>query len=695
MLRAEFQRVTKNKIVRFAFVILLLLHLFQNVYAFLRPEAKAVNQGLTIYQQSEYETIEEFNEELRILDVLSDVYNSSSYLKNIKDFPQLIQDQLKNNRQKAALPFYQDPQDQKKLTAEYERLLALEKIELEPVDSYSANQLLILNTKNIFSLFFTLILFYFVFIEDQDIEFNLLDTTKTKTARLIINKLLTIFLSSTLFVFLLNGLDLLMIHQWNLSVYSPIQNVYQMADSLLSMNILQFVLFNSLMHLSWLLISVFIIGISLSLTNNKTMSITIYALIVLVEYLVYAFVPINSSLAIFKDFNLYTLLINGFLTTQYLRHTWLIITTIFLILVLFVLFKQVFRIEKKTYRHQTKTLLPLKTTSLWKQRFAYLLWKKKLILVFIITATFMVNQYQDFSVTVDPSNQSYQTIREQYFGTITQDKVAALEQAVSIQKQDYDAFHQLRQNENLSNPDVVAQLEALKPNALLYNDTLRVYEEILQLQENNGTAYFDSDGYQLFFSTESDYSLILNLGLLVFGIALLVSLMVHEEFSNGLINLQRSTILGKKKQWIVNLTILIVLSLVLSLIIYGLFTLKITKVYPLFEQNLPIQNLISSTLNLTFYQAIGILGFNLLIALVALIMICYALSTTYDVFVVMSITFTGFIVMVGLYLIEPSLSPLMIVSYHLFNHLTLGIMFLIVLLTVIFVMYRRMISRLE
>ena len=133
------------------------------------------------------------------------------------------------------------------------------------------------------------------------------------------------------------------------------------------------------------------------------------------------------------------------------------------------------------------------------------------------------------------------------------------------------------------------QLKQLVQDANNNYNLSTVYNELLGAYNNGATIFSNADGYEYAIGPESTFSSFIHLLLVSSAITLFVGMNTRSEIQNNLPVLLEATPKGSRIKQQIDSVYFYTFTLLATLIVYGLFILKLQKGYPIYHSNIPLQ----------------------------------------------------------------------------------------------------------
>jgi len=292
---------------------------------------------------------------------------------------------------------------------------------------------------------------------------------------------------------------------------------------------------------------------------------------------------------------------------------------------------------------------------------------------------YSLNRYSTFTVSKSQGQLDYELIESRYYGELNEtvmDRISldideSHKALIILTNQNNDEQNQLGQDE----------YQVLDNKARPYTSLLKIKDKMNQLY-NTGSKYFIDDSvYDFIFEEKSYFSTIINFLLLTTAISLFVSMNVHSEYQRRLTHLYTSTKLGHLKKQSYDLLIYYSICLIIVLIVYGLYILKVQKGYVILDQNLPLFALTTSTSSSISLLSYTLISFILhLFVYISMVRLVYILSRKFDLAVLVVIMLGFALVQVTLFRFMPSLSILHLLTVSLINNIWISVIWIVVLI---------------
>ncbi len=164
-------------------------------------------------------------------------------------------------------------------------------------------------------------------------------------------------------------------------------------------------------------------------------------------------------------------------------------------------------------------------------------------------------------------------------------------------------------------------------------------------------------------------------------LTLYVALNVIGEYQKKLAHLYVSTQRGHIKKQSIDMILFMGIAIILIVLVYGLFILKLQKGYAIYQSNQSLVNLISTTkssMSLWTYTGISFIAHVLVYSTV--IRLTYILSRRYDLVLITAIAFVFCLIQTLVFTIAPTFSILHLLNISLVNQPFVFVLWVVVLI---------------
>jgi len=672
MFISELKRLYKNNLIRWIIPCLFITFNLFSASIFYGKENLDYKNELS--QMNQVEIIEN--------SYLNDQINAYSNYQND------IINRIESNNAKLNMSVFNDEFVRTQLESENQTLTKIQSMNVEIVPSYAITQFFESYIFSIIILVLCSLLIYSLFFEDiLHRSMFLYKSTKNSLNKLFFIKLAVFLFIVIIFTSLCLGVIFLMTQWDGISLNTPIQWLLDYR-----FNITMFTLFDQIVLLMFIqafaaiFIGVFVLMLVI-LFRNLSLGYGVTLLFLLSEYFLYSFTSVSSSFTVFKYINLYYYL---FGTINHVQ--WVLVAnrmfdfSLVSLLFSFALGFIVLLISLCNYKnsslgfsnHNARGFQVHSTSLVWHEFLRTVFFNKGFLIVLLILI-YSLNRYSSFTVSKSQGQLDYELIESRYYGElnetilnkISQDIDESHKALVILTNQNNDGQNQLSQNE----------YQVLDNKARPYTSLLKIKDKMDQLY-NAGSKYFiDDNGYDFIFEDKSYFSTIIHFLLLTIAISLFISMNVHYEYQRRLTHLYTSTKLGHLKKQTFDLIIYYCICFIIVLMVYGLYLLKIQKGYVIYNQNLPLFAITTSTSSSISLLSYTLISFLLhLIVYISMVRFVYILSRKFDLVVVVVIMLGFALLQVTIFNFMPSLSILHLLTVSFLNNIWMSIFWVVILI---------------
>ena len=307
------------------------------------------------------------------------------------------------------------------------------------------------------------------------------------------------------------------------------------------------------------------------------------------------------------------------------------------------------------------------------------------ILIIVILIIYGIVSVHNFEIIKSDYDYSYDEMRSRYYGYIDDELIENL----NILEKEY---LKSKDKVNLYNEKILQGYELNKEESEEYEKYvelfserdmfLKVKGEIEYLYENGINNYFNMDAYEKLFSIRFEYSFILNLLLISISLCFLTNIVVRKEYKNGINNLYYSTIGGRKSLSKINIFILYITAIIVNLIVYSFYFIKIYKYFPEIGKNISILGILSYKYDLSLFLVYFLLFIGLMIYSISLINLTYFISKRFTSLLSISYMLIIIGILLGIYLLFPIFSPIIIMRYMVIDKEIIALIWISILFVI-------------
>ena len=505
---------------------------------------------------------------------------------------------------------FDSPSDQKRLDKElsFYKILSEENIEME--STYKVEKSL---SNNLFKYLMPLIsIFLVILIFSEDIEnetLSLFMTTKKSLSKLFIVKsfvylsiMTSIVISLAFVTFFKTGFSTLPIHA--MSIFKDVVG---------NVNILSFIGLESLrLFVNSLIAGFGLLAVFIVFKNQALAFIGIISLY-FIEAIMYLLIPVNSSFAYLKYYNVFYLSFIDRLQFMTINNS-INLFLMFVLIFVFLTSYSFYRIYKR-FNVSVNKGVSLRTTNLNFQSVYQLLINYRGIIMITIVILFSLYNIQGFSVSTRSDELSYQMFKENYLGPITESlEIRVNEEVILITDAQKESIN-LREYIN-KHPEEANKLYAEKDHVFKmandYENIIKLQAEIESAKELKIEALVDTRGTDLLFMKNQSMFLLQNMLVLIIPILIFGFYQGLHSFNKQNLSLVYTSKKGLNPYLRSRQLALIILSFISVLTIMGLHFFKISSHLPL---DLSVSLKQQMVINIDVPLGIGFVGLYLLLAL--------------------------------------------------------------------------------
>ncbi len=678
MLYAELKKLSKHKTFLLFIGIFLLVSVIQSIVILNQEDIKQLNNDLLTINEVDFSQYESAWQQAEYLGY-SEQGASRANLK--QKYHTNIDEQIENIKSKLNSVLFSSEENQTRLKCQlkmYESLKDHEPHIMNDIVFSTCSKYA--SYWNFFYLFIGFFIIYLLIQQDKDSSLlSLYGSTSTSMKSIILTKLFVLFGVLLSLIIFKTCIDLITFHIVGVDLSAPIQHLYNYDVSSFTVSICNYYLIlTGMMFLGVLVILLLFICLYCFLQNTSIAFIFIIVFMI-IELLAYNYISIASSLKVFKEINLWAILINTKLTDELVYmfgHVFpqfygLIVLFGIVSLTLFILDKNLYQrlFHKKSQRFRKLTIRS-KHVSIyqWKE---ILIHSKGLLIVLGVLIYCVVN-VTNYTVVKSASESNYESFVQQYYGEIDDTLIQRIKedklQIVDACNQSDAYIQKIMNGEELSEEEAqeLSNLEGLRSHK---DDIQRIEDEVNALQEAGAEYYSDNSTLELLVDKKNETGSILKWLLIFVTIIVIVFSTMCPFYQTKTSNLFFSTNIGGKKYVMKQWMHFFMIGIILTLIVYGSHFYKITSNYPYTVVNMPINQALGvySTIHLITWFLLSC--FNQLLVLSIVISISMFLSRKMGMI-------SGSITMIGILLIL-IFSPIgfsTILRYDFLNHLLIYVL---------------------
>lgn len=615
------------------------------------------------------------------------------YLENLEKEVKDEKTDLYNLKKKAGLELFGSEQEERKLNFQEKNLR--ERLD-HPVQALNSTYFEDLNQsfRLLFwgELFFVLLLSYYLFFDDMERGIlGLFQSTRKGLKSLFWTKLGVLLVTIVLMEGVFFGLNQLLLGLTT-PLSSPLRSMSSYLTAPLHLTLKEFFLQMALYRMVLLFgLALFFTLLLILLKSPVTATVPFVAYLVL-TLLSFLFVVPGSMMEWTKYLGPYQVNLR-FLKMD--RWIWLFgrpllpdqISLLFFALMCLVCFIPAYLLYQQAPKGKRKRRAEgtsLKTTNLWVHSLRDLYWEKKGVFLILALVFFLIFQLSQFNYVRSAQDEQRESFRRPYYGQITEDKLKEIDEEIQslspIVERRQKLISKLNQTGHLSEEEgrEVEETESLQYRM---GDLEELKSEMEEIRENGGKHLVNRSPVNHLHATNARTSLILQLVLQGILVSLVIAAVVSPRYQRGLEELYRTTKQGIEVRRIL-FTLLYLFSLLLFVLLFAERYLEMRKVYSDRLMNVPLNVLFDTSLGLSYYGYLGILGIFLLLYLFFQVSLGYYLSVQFSSTVSAMLQILVLLTSMILFGIHPVLGPMAIFSYQIleFPLLLLGLLVLFIFL---------------
>jgi hypothetical protein len=597
MFYTELKRLLKHKTFLLLIGMFMLLSVLQNVMILNREDVKQLNNDLLTINDidfSQYDSAWQQAEYLGYSEEGASRANlNQKYITNVDE-------QIENIQSRLNSVLFSSEENQTELKYQLEMYQSLKEytpsIMNDVIFSDCSNNVVYWN---FFYLFIGFFIIYLLIQQDKDSSLlPLYGSTVTSMKSIILSKifvmilvLLSLFLFKTIIdmsTFLFCGLNL----------SAPIQHLYNYDVTSFTLSIGNYYLLLTGSMLITVFVILFLFICLYCLFQNTSISFVVIVVFMIIELLAYNYVSIASSFMIFKEINLWAVLVSTKLIDQLIYIIGNVVPQsycllgLFIAVVLLLIFADVYLYQnlfhKKTHIFRKFTLRS-KHVSIyqWKD---ILISSKGLLIVFGILIYCVVN-VSNYTVIKSTSEASYEAFAQQYYGEINDDliqkiKEDKLEILIASNRTD-ELVQKINDGEELSEEEAkeLSEIEILRSHK---DDIQRIEDEVNALNEVGSQYFSDNSSLELLVEKKNETGLLLKWLLVFIPIIVIVFSTMVPFYQTKTSSLFFSTYVGERKYLMKQWIHFFIVGMILMFIVYGSHMYKITTNYAYTFVDMPI-----------------------------------------------------------------------------------------------------------
>ena len=559
MLMAEFRRLFMRRHIQIILTAVCVCAVLYGV--FLRTAARRADQNYIHYQQ-EY-----------LLENWQSVLDSRKAALKAQEYSVL----------------FSDPHEQAVILKEREVIAGLETIRLKEVNDSVFHQAVSSNRYIALILILTgLILIQDLFIEDRSEDLCVLYSTalvsglRRGLGRMMV--MLAVYAAVCLAFFavqLISTRDLNGMPVQNIRGFALTNGTWTVMEAL--MILFLFTVFSALIIIAVCLLCVM-------LTGKTGLGLTIAAGAVFCEYLIAAYMSVTSRFALLKTWNPVTWMMSesipgGFTVLGYKAfaepYTVLLVLAVLTIASLCICWlvyagnekrPSVFRMNLPLIRIRRITIFHLRE----------LLFEKRGLAVFLLTAGFCMAQMLNYKVIRTPAQAGLEAFRSRYYGRINDSLLTRIEKDrsdINAAREEADTLY-MQWTDGGADPERMSEeqhytLSQLMETGSHTDEIAAVYEEVMELKEAGETEYINREGLELLAGKNDPSIHLFNFFLCTLPVLLLSVVFTHSQLRS----LFRSTVVNETGILRNKYILLCTAGLLMIAAVYGSHALKILRNY--------------------------------------------------------------------------------------------------------------------
>lgn len=678
MLYAELKRLFKHKTFLLLIGIFLLVSVMQSIVIFNQEDVKQLNNDLLTINEVDFSQYESAWQQAEYLGY-SEEGASRANLK--QKYYTNIDEQIENIQSKLNSVLFSSEENQTKLKSQLKMYKSLKNqapnimndIVFSTYSKYASYW-------NFFYLFIGFFIIYLLIQQDKDSSLlSLYGSTATSMKSIILTKIFVLFgILLSLFLFK-TIVDLIMFKVTDINLTAPIQHLYNYDVTSFTISICNYyLLLTGIMFFGVLVILLLFLCLYCFL-QNASIAFILLIVFMIIELLAYNYISIASSFKIFKEINLWAILISTKLTDELIyinEHVFpkfygLIVLLGMLVLMLLVVDIVLYQrlLHKKSQKFR-KVTIRSKHVSIY--QYKEMLFHSKGLLIVLGVLIYCVVNASNYTVVKSTSESSYESFVQQYYGEIDNALIQRIKED-KLQIMDAcnqsDAYIQKMMNgEELTEEESeeLSNLEGLRSHK---DDIQRIEDEVNALQEVGAQYYSDNSALELLMDKKNETGSILKWLFIFVPVIVIVFSTMSPFYQTNTSNLFFSTSIGEKKYLMKQWMHFFILGIVLMMIVYGSHFYKITSNYPYTIVNMPINQALGvySTIHLITWFILWYMNHLFVLSLV--ISMSMFLSRKMGMI-------SGVITMIGILMILV-LSPIgftTILRYNYLNHLLMYVL---------------------
>ena len=607
MFYTEMKRLLKHKTFLLLIGIFMLLSVLQNVMILNREDVKQLNNDLLTINDIDFSQYDSAWQQAEYLGY-SEEGASRANLK--QKYITNVDEQIENIQSRLNSVLFSSEENQTELKYQLEMYQSLKEytpsIMNDVVFSDCSNNVVYWN---FFYLFIGFFIIYLLIQQDKDSSLlPLYGSTVTSMKSIILSKifvmilvLLSLFLFKTIIdmsTFLFCGLDL----------SEPIQHLYNYDVTSFTLSIGNYYLLLTGSMLITVFVILFLFICLYCLFQNTSISFVVIVVFMIIELLAYNYVSIASSFKIFKEINLWAVLVSTKLIDQLIYIVGNVVPQsccllgLFIAMVLLLFFADVYLYQNLFHKNThifRKFTLRSKHVSIyqWKD---ILISSKGLLIVFGILIYCVVN-VSNYTVIKSTSEASYEAFVQQYYGEINDDliqkiKEDKLEILIANNRSD-ELVQKINDGEELSEEEAkeLSELEMLRSHK---DDIQRIEDEVNALNEVGSQYFSDNSSLELLVEKRNETGSLLKWLLVFIPIIVIVFSTMVPFYQTKISSLFFSTYVGERKYLMKQWIHFFIVGMILMFIVYGSHMYKITTNYAYTFVDMPINQALGISSNI-------------------------------------------------------------------------------------------------
>lgn len=681
MFISEFKRIYQNTLIRWAIPCLLI--------------------GFILFASNIFYGIENQNykEEFSRRDPIESIQNSylSSQVEAYSNYKKDIIGKIDSNETKLKMSVFDNAIIRAQLEAENKTLRQIQTMNVQIVPGYAMTGIFESSFFSIIILVLCSLLLYSIFFEDMISHTLTLYKSTSRSLSMLFFVKLAVFIFTTLLFTILCMITVFFMAKWDgLDLQTPIQWLMDYRFDRYLLTVFDQIVLMMLTQAGAAIFIGLLILMLVIILRNLSLGYGVALLALLIEFFLYSFASITSSFTAIKYINIYYYLFGSINHPQWIlfanimldfRRVSMIVALMVGIIVL-VISKRYYIQLSTEFSHQKNSGYRVYSTNLGWHEFLRTFFFSKGFVLILLVLVYSLNRYIDFSVSKSQGQLEYEMIESRYYGHLN--KTALDKITLDIE----EARLALERLESFNSDDQVQlskdEYQALDTIARPYPSLIRIKEKMSQLYGAGAQYFIEDTGYDFIFEDKSNFTVIIHFLLITITLSLFVAMNVHSEYQKKLSQLYHSTKNGHVKKQHIDLLLYSGVVFLLTIIVYGLFLLKIQKGYSVYDQNMPLVAITSATtssMNLLNYTLLSLILH--LFVYSSMVHMVFNLSRKYDLAVVVVIMLGFAFVQVALFSFIPALSILHLLTISLVNNLWVSLLWVGVLVVLDILIFLR------